>query len=85
VQLIRELNELRTDEQKLKIQVKQVQSNIHSAGRIKGSISTSNEGFTQKRLRVQSAVIPRGREIAEAKQEKEEMDMDLKRLEIELA
>ena len=62
-----------------------MQSNIHSAGRKKGSINTSNKGFTQKRLRVQSAVIPRGREIAKAKQEKEEMDMDLKRLEIELA
>ena len=33
---------------------------------------------------MQSAVIPRGREIAKAKQEKEEMDIDLKRLEIEL-
>jgi hypothetical protein len=64
VQLIRELNELRTEEQKLKILLKQVQANISSAGKMKVSVNTSNEGFTQKRLRVQSAVIPRGREIA---------------------
>jgi len=65
-----------------------VLANIKSAGGMKGSVNASgdaSQSFTQKRLRVQSAVNTRGREIAQVKQEKEEMDLDLKRHEIELA
>ena len=86
VQLIRELNELRTEEQKLKIAVRKVQNNINSIYPGKGNGNqASADSFINKRTRVQSAVNNRGREIAQVRKEKEEMDQQAKVMELELA
>lgn len=87
MQLIRELNELRKEEQKLKISVRKVQDNSASIYPHKGSHGgkSSSESFLNKRTRVQSAVNNRGREIAQVRKEKEEMDQHVRVLDIEFA
>ena len=53
--------------------------NFNSGSQNAGSLS-----FAQKRLRVQSAVNTRTRELGEAKKEKEEMEEEFHRCEVEL-
>ena len=94
VQLIKELNQLRAEEQKLKISVRQVMANIKQAGGMKGAAGTnstsvnfndaSQQSFTQKRARVQSAVNTRTREVAAARKEKEQMEAEANRHKQEL-
>jgi len=46
---------------------------------------TSQQSFAQKRLRVQSAVNTRTRDIAQARREKEQLEEEARRYQVELA
>lgn len=57
------------------------QANFHRDG---ADSTTSQQSFNQKRLRVQSAVNTRGREVNAAKKEKENMIEEERRYQAEL-
>jgi len=78
---------LKCEEQKLKIAVRMVKANGRVAAGGRGTMahtsynfqSNSQESFAQKRLRVQSAVNTRTRDIGQAQREKQQLEDEARR------